>query len=282
MAKGRLRIATCQFAVSGSVGRNGRAIRGYMEQAKAGGAELVHFSECALCGYAGADHESLAGFDWARLRAETEAIRELTGRLRLWMVLGSMHYITEGIKPHNCLYLIDPRGRIAGRYDKRFCMERDLAHYSPGDHFAVFEINGVRCGLLICYDLRFPEIYRALKRRKVACVIQSFYNARQPGRTVHADIMQPTMQCRAATNYFWISMANSSAYYAAYASCFIRPDGKIVEKLKLHRAGMMINTVDTDQSFYDASGPFRVSAMRGTLHSGKTIAHTRSKRRTII
>ena len=64
------------------------------------------------------------------------------------------------------MYVISEAGEIFDRYDKRFCSgdaegrTGDLAHYSPGDHPSVWEINGVRCGALICYEYRFPELYR--------------------------------------------------------------------------------------------------------------------------
>ena len=282
MADGKLKIATCQFAVGASIRRNAGRIRRFMQQAKQHHADIVHFSECALSGYANVDHLSLRGFDWQTLRSETETIMLLAAKLKLWVVLGSTHPLTHPRKPHNCLYLIDSDGNLIDRYDKRFCMERDLNHYSPGDHFVFFEINGIKCSLLICYDLRFPELYRQLKKKNVQCILQSFYNARQSGPSIHNHIIRQTMQCRAATNHFWISMTNSSAYYAPYPSCFIQPDGKIADRLNFHRPGIMLNTVNTKQCFYDAPGPFRQSAMDGKLHSGRTIKDNRSIKRTVL
>jgi deaminated glutathione amidase len=206
----------------------------------------------------------------------------LAGQLRLWTILGSTHYLSPRYKPHNSLYLIDPRGRVADRYDKRFCTERDLNHYTPGDHFVIFNLNGVRCALLICFDLRFPELYRPLKADGVECIFQSFYNARERGRTIHIDIMRQTMQCRAAENAFWVSMVNSSAYYSSYPSCFIQPDGKIIRQLPQHRPGLMINVIDQTKHFYDPMAPFRPLAMRGSLHNGKTPRCARSTNRRIL
>ena len=124
MRDGTLRIATCQFGVTGSVAQNARAIRGFLKKAKKAKADVVHFSECALSGYAGADFDSFEDYDWAVLKEETQRIMELAGELGLWVVLGSTHPLTPPHKPHNCLYLIDARGRIVTRYDKRFCTSR--------------------------------------------------------------------------------------------------------------------------------------------------------------
>ena len=42
----------------------------------------------------------------------------------------------------------------------------------------VFDVDGFRCGVLICYDYRFPELYRELKQAGVQVLFQSFHNAR--------------------------------------------------------------------------------------------------------
>ena len=268
MVSGKLKVATCQFAVGASVEDNCGAIYAFIEDAAAGGAEIVHFSECALSGYASIDHPHLYDYDWDLLITATEKIKTLAAELNIWVVLGSMHRLTAPNKPHNSLYFIDPAGNIAGRYDKRFCTPNDLDHYSPGGRFVDFEINGLKCSLLICFDLRFPEIYRKLRTRGVDCIFQSFYNARQIGPSIHTHIMQQSMQCRAATNYFWVSMANSSAPVSPYPGCFIQPDGEIIAQLKQNTPGMMINTIDKNKSFYDPTADFRDMAIGGALSNG--------------
>lgn len=278
MTTGILNVATCQFAVSDSIRRNARQICDLLPKAKKANADIVHFPECALSGYVGTDFPSFDGYDWQLLREETEKIIALAGRLKLWVALGSTHRLTEPNKPYNSLYLISPQGTIADRYDKRFCTKGDLRRLTPGNRFVIFSINGVRCSLLICFDLRFPELYRQLCKEKVNCILQSFYNARQEGPSVHTHIIRQTMQCHAATNHFWASMSNASGYYSPYPSCFIQPDGKIVKQLKQNHAGLMVNTVDLNQEFYDPSADFRDMAIAGKLtNSPKIINDPRSK-----
>lgn len=268
MAACVLKVATCQFAVGRDIRRNARQICEFLQKASKAGAYIVHFSECALSGYVGTDFPSFEGFDWDTLKEETEKIMSLAGKLGLWIVLGSTHRLTEPNKPHNSLYLICPHGQIIDRYDKRFCTKGDLRRLTPGNRFAYFTINNVKCSLLICFDLRFPEIYRELYKQKVNCIFQSFYNARQKGPSIHTHIMRQTMQAHAATNHFWVSMSNASGYYSPYSSCFIQPDGKIVRQLKMNRPGLMINTVDLNKKFYDPMADFRDIALAGALSNG--------------
>ena len=137
-----------------------------------------------LSGYVGTDFPTFEGYDWDRLKDETLRIMALAGELGLWVVLGSTHRLTEPNKPHNSLYLIDPAGKIADRYDKRFGMPGDLRRLTPGNRFVTFTLNGVTCALLICFDLRFPELYRALCI-SWACSA-SFSRSTTPGRRARA------------------------------------------------------------------------------------------------
>ena len=281
MKNGTLRIATCQFAVTESIVQNARAIRQFLQRAAKARADIVHFSECALSGYAGADFDSFEDYDWTLLRKETERIMVLAGELGVWVVLGSTHPLTPPNKPHNCLYLINSEGKLVNRYDKRFGTSGDLDYYTPGNRFVTFELSGVQCSLLICFDLRFPELYRELYRLGVQCLFQSFYNARQRGPSIHTQIMRQTMQCHAATNHFWVSMTNSSGRYSPYPSCFIQPDGVIADQLRLNRAAMMVNTVDLARDFYDPMADFRALALAGRLTNGPgTLADPRSRNLT--
>jgi predicted amidohydrolase len=281
--EGKIKAAMCQFAVSSDIEKNSAVIIKYIELAAAKGADIVSFPECALSGYAGADRETLEDIDWELLREHTLKIMQAGKKNCIYTALPSTHRLTPPNKPHNCIYLIDNRGGLIDRYDKRFCTKGDLNHYTPGNRTVTFELNGVKCALLICFDLRFPEIYRHLYKLGVKCIFQPFYNARQKKPSVHTHIMRQTMQARAGTNGFWVSMINSSARYSPYPSCFIQPDGKIIKQLKANTPGMMINTIDLNKEFYDPSAEFRDMAIEGVLTNAPAeIKDPRSKNTKII
>ena len=139
----KLIIASCQFPVTGNITRNANWIKNQMRKSKIRGAELVHFPECALSGYGGADFDNFSEFDWDILQSHTDSILALAEDLKLWTILGSSHPLKHGHKPYNSLYLINPRGKIVDRYDKRFCTKGDLNYYTPGNHFVEFRINSI-------------------------------------------------------------------------------------------------------------------------------------------
>lgn len=278
---GKLVVAACQFPVSADISENYNWIKNQMIEAMLKKADIVQFPECALSGYPEVDLKTLDGFDWELLVEKTDSILSLAKQLKIWVVLGSIHQLSEGVKPHNSLYVINDQGKIVDRYDKRFCTGGDLKHFSPGDHFVNFDFNGVNCSLLICYDIRFPELYREYRKRNTDLIFHSFYNARQKKGSIHPVIMPITSQARAATNYFYISLTNSSAT-ESWPCHFITPDGLIQNKLATNIPGILISTVDISNEFYDASGRFRDNAINGILNSGETIQDPHSNNRIEI
>jgi len=276
-----IRVATCQFSVEPEIAKNRRSVLRQMEEAAQHEVDVVHFSEAALSGYAGVDIPDCSVIDWEELVAATHDILDAAKRHRQWVLLGSTHRLSGECKPHNCVYVIDPKGKIVDRYDKRFCTglggkkpTLDLVHYTPGNRFVTFRVKGVACGVLICYDYRFPELYREYKKQGVQVLFQSFHNARS---TVVADtkydiwrtIVPATMSCRAAENHLWVSANNSTTRPSRWASFTVRPDGQIMGKLTKHKPGVLITDMPLDPTFFDAPGPWRERAMCGVLHSGE-------------
>jgi len=107
------------------------------------------------------------------------------------------------------------------------------------------------------------------------------YNARQKKGSIHPIIMPITAQARAATNFFYMSLTNSSAT-ESWPCHFITPDGLIQNKLTTNVPGVLISKVDLSEKFYDASRQFRENAMNGILNSGETVQDPHSKNRTGI
>lgn len=297
---------TAQFAVSANIDANHAAIARLMGEARAAGADVIHFPEAALSGYAGVDIGGFDGFDWPRLEAATREIMALAGALRLWTVLGSAHRLSEGCKPHNCAHVIDASGALVDRYDKRFCagdaagLTGDLAHYTPGDHFAVFEINGVRCGVLICHDYRYPELYRAYHRLGARVMFHGFHAGGLPtdrfavmeagvgvhrltgGTTLPGITMPAGMIAAASNNNMWISCPNSSAPKSCWPAFIVRPDGVITQACRPETEGWIVERIDLDAPIYDSTAAWRGRAIDGVLHSGEIVDDPRSRDRRAL
>ena len=103
--------------------------------------------------------------------ASLAAFRDTARRHRLWLHVGSLAIKVSPEKAANRSFLIDPKGEVVARYDKIHMFDVDLAggesyresgSYRPGELAVAVDIPWGRVGLTICYDLRFPALYRAL------------------------------------------------------------------------------------------------------------------------
>jgi predicted amidohydrolase len=285
----QLVAATCQFPVVGEIRKNRDRMVRMMRDARAAGAHVAHFCECSLGGYAGKEFASFDGYDWDLHRACVRDILHAAGKIGIWAIVGGNHRLIGAHKPHNSLYIVNSRGRLVDRYDKMFCTgadqnSGDLKHYSPGSHFSVFNIRGITCAALICFDFRFQELYRELYRRGVKVVFNSFHNgASKPAElkksNIWGTIVPATLQTYAANNGMWISASNTSRKASCWPGFFVQPDGVITGRLVNNRAGMLLSKIETGRKFYDPSAPWRDRAMRGIYHSGTLVRDRRSSDR---
>ena len=236
-----LKVATCQFPVSGDIVENARYVRDFVKEAAKNKADVVHFSEAALSGYARVDVPDFDDYDWDELRSQTKEIMGLAKEHSIWVVLGSAHYLCPEEKPTNCLYIISSEGEIVDRYDKSMCTGGDLKAYSPGNHLVTVDLKGIRCGFLICYDSCFPEMYNVYRHQGVELMFHSFYNARHKGKTILDEIIPAEIRVRASDNLMWVVANNSSADHSAWPTCIARPDGSLTA-LKRGVPGILYRT----------------------------------------
>jgi predicted amidohydrolase len=99
------------------------------------------------------------------------ALREAARRFSIYVHIGSLAVKVSPDKAANRSFLIDRRGDVIARYDKIHMFDVDLANgesyresrnYRPGDLAVVADLPWGRLGITVCYDLRFPALYRAL------------------------------------------------------------------------------------------------------------------------
>jgi predicted amidohydrolase len=107
----------------------------------------------------------------AKRDALLAAFRDLARRHGIWLHIGSLALKAGPDRAVNRGFLIGPDGDIAARYDKIHMFDVDLANgesyresrsYAAGEHAVVADLPWGRLGVTICYDLRFPALYRAL------------------------------------------------------------------------------------------------------------------------
>ena len=258
-----LTIATCQFPVSGDVIENLSNILRQIQTAAPKQAELVHFPECCLTGYGGIDIPEIRKEDYTQLPLAVEKVKTLARQLGIYVILGSHHFEKSYYKPKNSLFLINRKGEIENRYDKQILAGttgiEDHLYYSPGKGPVLFEIRGIKCGLLICYEWRYPELYREYKKLGVELMFHSWYSGglkREEYFSVGRDegeVIIGSVRGYAANNGFWISGSNTSKRESCFPCFVVSPDGNIFNKSSRNRSSVLISKINFNWKFDDPS-----------------------------
>lgn len=142
----------------------------------------------------------------------TKRLMALAARRRAWVLAGSVIECCRG-KIYNTSVLINRQGRIAARYRKIHLFEANLDNgrivresdiYAAGAKPVMAEIEGWSCGLAICYDLRFPELFRHYSRHGAALFFLPSNFTQKTGK----DHWETLVRARAIENQAFVVAPN--------------------------------------------------------------------------
>lgn len=179
---GTVRVAAIQMASGPNVGANLSEAERLIELAVKGGAKLVALPEYfAIMGMK--DTDKVAVREVEGKGPIQNFLSRMAKRHGIWLVGGSVPLVASTPdKVRNSCLVYDDKGRQVARYDKIHLFGLDLGneHYreeetiEPGTQIVVIDSPFGRIGLSICYDLRFPELYRAMKDVDMIMVPSAF------------------------------------------------------------------------------------------------------------
>lgn len=170
----RLPTAAIQMNAIPDFEHNLREVKRLVGEAAAAGARLVVLPECfAILGTTEAAKMAIAESLDGPPGPIQSTLAELAHKHRLWIVGGGMPERIESDpkRAYNTAVVIGPDGELRTRYRKLHLFDVDIPGgavlresdaTAPGDSVVVVDIDGAKVGLTICYDIRFPELYREL------------------------------------------------------------------------------------------------------------------------
>lgn len=164
--------------------------------------------------------------------------REAALRNDVWLIPGSIFERDNG-NVYNTAPVINPKGEVIARYRKQYPFLPYEKGVTAGDRFVFFDIPGAgRIGLIICYDMWFPETVRTLAWMGAEAIIcPSLTN------TVDREVELAIARSNAATNQVYFLNLNSAGRLAVGQSIFAGPDGKVIHQAG---SGREIITVEMD------------------------------------
>jgi predicted amidohydrolase len=206
------RAACLQLTSSNEVAENIALVERLARQAASEGADYVQTPEMTNI-----VERKRAGLQAAIAPEESDpsvkAFSRLAAELKIVLHIGSLALDAGGGRIANRAFVFGPEGAVLARYDKIHLFDVDLpngeswresATYTPGEQAVAIDLPWTRLGVTICYDLRFPQLYRALAHAGAAVLTAPAAFTRQTGEA-HWHVLQ---RARAIENgAFMISAA---------------------------------------------------------------------------
>lgn len=204
----KVRAACVQMTSGVTIEGNIKQSEALIRAAHADGAQIVGMPEVAnLCQKS--RRLALETAQYEENEPALKAWRELADELDIWLLAGSMVVKVAEDKLVNRAYMIAPDGSIAATYDKIHMFDVDLPNgeryresdlFTPGDKAVLVDSPWGGIGITICYDVRFPHLYRALAKAGANMIWTSAAFTRTSGKA-HWHVMQ---RARAIETGCWI------------------------------------------------------------------------------
>lgn len=174
-------------------------------QALADTPDVVVLPECWNLGiYYGEDLKQLCDREGQRTKAFLGA---MAAKYRVNIVSGSIYDLRDGLV-YNTALVFDRTGACVASYDKTHLFTHGGEHLycTPGDHLCRFTLDGVDCGIVICYDIRFPELARSMALEGMDIL---FVPAQWPKSRI--ELLTALAVARAVENQMYVVSCNSGA-----------------------------------------------------------------------
>jgi predicted amidohydrolase len=184
-------------------------------------------------------------------------LRQAARELSVWILVGSALVEREDGKAANRAALISPDGAIAATYDKLHMFDVDLPNgeraresetYEPGDRAVAVQAGKAKLGLTVCYDIRFPALYRALALAGAQVMTAPAAFTRPTGEA-HWEVL---LRARAIeTGAFVIAPAQGGFHEDGRGtwgrSTVVAPWGQVIAKLDHDEPGVLLADLDLSE-----------------------------------
>lgn len=245
----RLRIALANLEIpespEDSVVRAERAVR----DAAAADARIVCFPEAYVPGYPWPPRSRKA-VSANFLEAAHERIAQAARESRIYVVLGTERYVSD--KPRLTTLVLRPDGDRAGYQDKVQLDPDEDSRYEAGSGRRIFEVDGIRFGIVICHEgFRYPETVRWAVRNGAQLVFHPHYSEAEPDAFQPTEFADPrnsfhekAFLCRAAENNCYVAAVNCASPGSPTTSAVVRPDGTLLSHQPYGEPGLLVCDID--------------------------------------
>jgi omega-amidase len=262
----RLKVGAFQFAACENIEKNLTALQRGIARAAEKKVRLLLTQECALCGYPPLEVPSVHAIDKTALSDAIREISKLAQKHQIYIALGTATF--HKADAFNSILLIDPGGKDWKPYHKRALWGWDKQNFQPGNEPGIYRIDGIKIGMRICFEVRFPEYFRELFAEQVELALVSFADVGKQGQTGRIDILRSHLVSRAVENVMYVLSANSTSQGQMAPTCIIDPDGSVLAAAPWNEEYLLATEVEITRPGFGQQGMLEYSRALTASHYG--------------
>ncbi len=251
-----MRLGAYQFAVGESIQDNLTRIRDAVCRAAESGVRLLVFPECALTGYPPRNIPASGNVDFALLDDAHKELQTLADRFGLYLIVGTMTKAEDSV--FNTAFCFCP-GLQAIPYHKRALWGWDRDNFVPGNKPGILEIDGLKIGVRICFEVRFPEYFRELYRQNTDLNVILFYDISDRDDAVRYDLIRGHIRTRAVENVCPIFTVNTTHPFQTAPTMLTDASGTVLAEMERGQDGLMIIDYEPAQPNFGERGRIEIS-----------------------
>ncbi|WP_449374039.1 carbon-nitrogen hydrolase family protein [Arthrobacter psychrolactophilus] len=238
-----MKVSVGQFNPSGDVSTNLATMRKLSAAAVQEGSQLIVFPEEAMFSVGQVEGEFSAAVD-AQWTTFVQGISLLAADAGIAVIAGGYESSGEP-RPYNTLVAVGADGEILGTYRKLHLYDafsyQESTRIKPGDKgITLLDVGGFKVGIMTCYDIRFPELARALATSgaDLICVSAAWFKGEHK-----VDHWETLLKARAIENTCWVAAAGTSSSHCIGHSAILDPMGIPVAFLNEEAEGIATTDV---------------------------------------
>ena len=247
-----LRIGAFQFKSGSEIAENSAAILRAIDRAAKERVRLLVFHECAACGYPPVETPDINAINYMALGDLHATVAKLAAAHKMYIALGSIR--TKNHRRFNSILLFSPKGGVEFYYDKRALWGWDSDNFTRGEKLGIIELDGVKVGFRICFEVRFPEYFRELFDHGTELCFVSFSDTAETPSPERYGIIKSHLITRAVENVMTVVSVNSTSRFQTAPTAVFGNDGRVLTEALPNNEQLLVYDYESKEPSFGQTG----------------------------
>ena len=218
---------------------------------------LPIFPECSLTGYPPRNISNASCVDFNLVQIMCDKLQSIANKNDISFIIGTIFKEKE---IYNRAMLFQPNSQIEF-YDKRALWGWDKDNFTKGSNNGIFEMEGIKFGIRICFEIRFPEFFRELYKRNTDINLVLFYDVADIDDNERYNMIKGHLQTRAVENVTTTISVNAISPFQTAPTMVLGKSGQCIKECVRNKPELLIYDFEKTENDFGENGRISISDM---------------------